>query len=115
MEATVMNTIQVTTARRNGAFRRKRAGFWIRRVYLVVGCSLALLAIGGVIYQLVATASDQRRYPPPGKLVDVGGYRLHLYCVGAGSPTVILDHVGAGSVAQWGLIQPEIAKTTRVC
>src|SRR4051812_6874655 len=29
--------------------------------------------------------------PPPGQLVDVGGYRLHLYCIGTGQPTVILD------------------------
>jgi hypothetical protein len=32
--------------------------------------------------------------PAPGRLVDVGGWRLHLYCLGeakAGQPTVILE------------------------
>jgi pimeloyl-ACP methyl ester carboxylesterase len=48
-------------------------------------------------------------------LVDVGGYKLHLYCIGEGSPTVILDAVGGGSSTQWALIQPEIAATARVC
>ena len=61
------------------------------------------------------SAHDRRAYPPPGRLVDVGGYKLHIFCMGEGSPTVNLDHVGAGNSAQWGLVQPEIAKMTRVC
>ncbi len=51
--------------------------------------------------------------PAPGKLVDAGGYRVHLYCTGQGSPTVMI--VGAGFSVDWGLVQPEISKTTRVC
>jgi hypothetical protein len=34
---------------------------------------------------------DARRDPPSGQLVDVGGHRLHVYCVGQGGPTVVLD------------------------
>ena len=64
----------------------------------------------------MAEAADVRAYPPPGQLVDVGGYRLHINCVGTGSPTVVID-------AGWGdwsgvleqRVQPEAAKTTRVC
>jgi pimeloyl-ACP methyl ester carboxylesterase len=77
---------------------------------LVVG-----LAAIGASYEAIMAAGDATRYPPPGQLVDVGGYKLHIDCIGEGSPTVILDHVGAASSAQWGLVQPEIAKTTRVC
>ncbi len=51
----------------------------------------------------------------PGQLVDVGGYRLHLQCVGQGSPTVVLD-AGLGSFSlDWGAVQPQLATTTRVC
>jgi pimeloyl-ACP methyl ester carboxylesterase len=58
---------------------------------------------------------DARRYPGPGQLVDVGGHRLHLHCVGQGSPTVVLD-AGLGAFSlDWGAVQPEIATTTRVC
>jgi pimeloyl-ACP methyl ester carboxylesterase len=49
---------------------------------------------------------------PLGTLVDVGGYRVHLYCVGQGSPTVMI--VGAFSF-DWALVQPDVAKFTRVC
>lgn len=49
---------------------------------------------------------------PIGTLVDVGGYRVHLYCLGKGSPTVMI--VGEFSF-DWALVQPEVAKFTRVC
>jgi pimeloyl-ACP methyl ester carboxylesterase len=69
----------------------------------------------GAIYQAIATEIDRRNYPPPGQLVDVGGYKLHLYCTGTGTPTVILDPLFPGTVSNWAWVQPEIAKTTRVC
>jgi pimeloyl-ACP methyl ester carboxylesterase len=46
-------------------------------------------------------------------LIDVGGYRVHLYCMGAGSPAVVI--VGAGFSFNWGLVQPEVAKFVQVC
>ena len=45
--------------------------------------------------------------------MDVGGYRVHLYCLGQGSPTVMI--VGAAFSFDWALVQPEVAKFTRVC
>jgi pimeloyl-ACP methyl ester carboxylesterase len=51
----------------------------------------------------------------PGQMVDIGGYRMHLYCIGEGSPSVILLN-GAGDIfADWALVQPHIARFTRVC
>jgi pimeloyl-ACP methyl ester carboxylesterase len=47
-----------------------------------------------------------------GHLVDVDGHRVHLYCTGSGSPTVMV--VGAFSV-DWALVQPQVAKVTRIC
>jgi pimeloyl-ACP methyl ester carboxylesterase len=49
---------------------------------------------------------------PPGQLVDVGGYRVHIYCTGSGAPAVVI--IGGFSF-DWALVQPEIAKFTRVC
>jgi pimeloyl-ACP methyl ester carboxylesterase len=73
------------------------------------------LAGAGVAYQVIATARDKRKYPAPGQMVDVGGFRLHLHCAGKGSPTVVVDS-GLGSFSpDWGLVQPEVAKFTRVC
>jgi len=60
-----------------------------------------------------ATDTNPPSPPPLGKLIDVGGYKVHLYCTGAGSPTVVI--VGAGFSFDWGLVQPEAAKFTQVC
>jgi pimeloyl-ACP methyl ester carboxylesterase len=74
------------------------------------------LAVVGAIYERVAEASDAKAYPPPGKMVDVGGHRLHINCTGTGSPTVVIV-AGLGDWStSWGAdVQPEVAKTTRVC
>jgi pimeloyl-ACP methyl ester carboxylesterase len=53
--------------------------------------------------------------PPPGRLIDVGGFTLHLNCAGEGSPTVILDAALGASSVSWSCVQPEIARVTRVC
>lgn len=69
----------------------------------------------GTIYESMAESSDARAYPPPGRLIDIGGYRLHINCTGAGNPTVVIETGWGDSSASWGWVQPEVAKITRVC
>jgi len=88
---------------------------FLKRAFVRLLIFVLVLAIAGVIYQTAATESDQRKYPPPGVLVNVGGYKMHIYCMGEGSPTVILDSANMGTVSNWAWIQPELAKSTRVC
>jgi pimeloyl-ACP methyl ester carboxylesterase len=76
---------------------------------------LLILLLVGAIYESLAEAADVKAYPPPGKMVDVGGYRLHINCTGSGSPTVVVDAGWGDSSAAWGWVQPEVAKTTRIC
>lgn len=53
--------------------------------------------------------------PPPGKLVDLGGYRLHINCQGMGSPAVIMD-AGLGDWStHWTAVQNLLKADTRVC
>lgn len=87
----------------------------VGRVLLAFVALLALLAAAGLSYEAVMAAGDARRYPPPGRLIDVGGHRLHLYCVGTGSPTVILEGGKGGTALEWSLVQPELAASSRVC
>src|SRR5438876_2741226 len=80
---------------------------------------LSLLLVGllllGLLYQALASAVDASHYSPPGELVDIGGYRLHINCTGTGSPTVILD-AGLGETSlDWSKVQPGVARFTRVC
>ena len=76
---------------------------------------LVLTAMVGALYQTISVSREQRLYPPPGKLVGIGGYRLHLYCSGEGGPTVILDYGRVGSYLDWYHVQPQVAGFTRVC
>ncbi len=75
----------------------------------------AISLLTGIFYQAVSEALDRRRHPPQGELVDIGGFCLHLNCVGQGTPTVVMDAGGGASSITWGLVPSEIAKFTRVC
>jgi len=77
--------------------------------------ALLILALIGAIYQAIATELDERAFPPPGQLIDVGGHRLHINCIGQGSPTVILEAANLGMSANWVRVQRQVAQTTRVC
>lgn len=84
--------------------------------YLATAVSaLALVILGGVAYQAIGTRSDQRRFPAPGRMVDVGGHRLHLFELGSGMPAVILESGISASSLNWRAVQLELAKFTRVC
>jgi pimeloyl-ACP methyl ester carboxylesterase len=88
---------------------------WTRRILVALFGLLILVAAAGATYQWVATRKELASTPPPGQLVDVGGHRLHLWCTGTGAPPVILEAGLGGSSADWGFVQPDIARFTRVC
>ena len=84
---------------------------WVGRIMLlIIG-----LSIVGYIYEPIVEAAEAKAYPPPGQMVDVGGYHLHINCTGSGSPTVVVESGWGDMSATWGWVQPEIAKTTRIC
>lgn len=87
---------------------------WTKRVGIGLAGTLAMLAIGGALYQAISTKIDAKKYPPIGKLVDIGGYNMHLHTTGTGGPTVVLDAGMGCNALGWSLVQPEIAKFARV-
>jgi pimeloyl-ACP methyl ester carboxylesterase len=88
---------------------------WTRRALIGLGGLLVLAALVGAAYQWIATRRDLAATPAPGRLVDIGGHRLHLWCTGSGSPAVILENGLGGSTAGWGFVQPAVAGFTRAC
>src|SRR5438874_2476643 len=77
----------------------------------------ALLVVLVWAVQLGASASTPADivYARPGQLVDEGGFRLNLNCMGSGSPTVVFDSGWGDWAPAWSKVQPEIAKWTRAC
>ena len=92
----------------------------ISKTVSVVSIRLALLL---VVFCSSATAWAQGEgtpppFPAPGKLVDVGGWRLHLNCSGEArpsQPTVILEAGKGDFSVEWSLVQPGVSGFARVC
>ena len=83
-----------------------------RRRVAVIAVFAALL--GGGALALAARGEDAYRQPQQMvRLPD--GHRLNLICMGEGTPTVVLDSGLAMPASNWMRVQPELAKTTRVC
>jgi pimeloyl-ACP methyl ester carboxylesterase len=81
--------------------------------YVVGMASLFLIIILSLLIAPIASigASPQ----PPGRLVDVGGILMHIYCTGEGSPTVVLDAGLNGGTMSWARVQEQVSNHTRVC
>ncbi len=92
----------------------------ISRIFFLVLVQAVLLLL--VTFQadtvLAQSESTPPPFPLPGRLVDVGGWRLHLNCTGearASQPTVILEAGKGDFSVEWSLVQPGVAKFARVC
>lgn len=93
----------------------RNVSWWFKRIILAL--AVFILLVAGVFFLVGARAKAllKAKYPPIGQMVDVGGYKLHLYCQGTGSPTVVMD-AGTGTTGlYWSLVQPEVAKSVRTC
>lgn len=89
--------------------------WWVTRLLIVVPALVIILGVGTWIAGTSAKTNLMKQYPVPGQLVDVGGYKMHINCVGQGSPTVILVSGLDDFSIFWSQVQPDVAKFTRVC
>lgn len=76
---------------------------------------VVVVVLVGIAYQAIGNARDTRRFPPPGQMVDVGGYCLHIHSMGEGGPTVVFESALGGSSLSWALLRSDVAKLTRAC
>jgi pimeloyl-ACP methyl ester carboxylesterase len=60
--------------------------------------------------------SDASLFAKPGRMIPMGkGSRLSMYCIGRGSPTIILESGFGGTAATWMRLQPVLGELTRTC
>lgn len=79
--------------------------------------TLSLLAAALTFLFALGFLSKRRlnkKYPPIGQMIDIGGYRLHMHVEGEGTPTVVFDSGAGGIGLAWELVRPAIAKVARV-
>lgn len=95
--------------------REKSLRRWVKTLFLTFIVLLALVALCGVGFEQISEHRDRQRFPQVGTSVNIGQFNLNLDCTGIGKPTVILESgLGIPGVG-WQLVQPGIAKFTRVC
>ena len=82
-------------------------------LWLIV--AFALLLVAGATYQAVGARLDRRRFPAPGRLIQVGSHKLHLFELGSGAPAVILESGISASHLNWRAVQTRLAAFAKVC
>lgn len=89
--------------------------WWLIETGLWSFKGMVILCVIGFVYQIIKTQRDKKLYPPPGKMIDVGGYRLHINVQGEGKPAVVLDSGLGCSSLNWALVQPKLSESNLVC
>jgi len=87
-----------------------------RRIALGAAALAALALLAGAVYERAGRHRAAREFPPPGKMVDVGGRRIQIDCRGTGSPTVVFEAgLSIDGALSWSAVQPKVAAHTRAC
>jgi pimeloyl-ACP methyl ester carboxylesterase len=88
---------------------------WIGRSAAVVVLLCALVSVFGASYEYIEERRDRAAAPPPGRLIDVGGHRLHLWCEGQGTPVVVFESAAGGTSLGWYHVLQDVARFTTAC
>lgn len=86
-----------------------------KRGVLLIAAGVVVALMGGTAFNAFENWNLNRLHPVPGKIYRVGGYAMHIYCIGQGSPTVVLESGLGNDWLIWQKVQPAIATTNRVC
>jgi pimeloyl-ACP methyl ester carboxylesterase len=90
-----------------------------RKLLTRIGTTIVLICLlaggGGVAYNALSIRHYRQIARVPGNLYDIGGYSMHLYCTGEGSPTIVLSSGLGDDFTSWAKVQPVLSWQTRVC
>ena len=67
---------------------------WLRitvRLTLMAAAIVLIAAVSAAAFNYFAIRHYRAIYPVPGRMYSVGGYKTHLYCIGSGTPTIVLE------------------------
>ena len=85
------------------------------RIFMLLAALISVVAVSGQQGASGGSSPADILYAQPGQLVSVNGFRLNLYCMGTGSPTVVFDSGWGDWASAWSKVQPQVAKWTRAC
>lgn len=95
---------------------RKKKNIWhYTKKSFIVLLSVCILIIGtGFLYEAVAARKEARLYPPPGELIDAGGYNLHVVKKGSGTPTIVFEAGSGETSLSWRGIPDALSEDATV-
>ncbi len=76
---------------------------------------LIIMLVVGRIYEVMAEARDDTRFPPPGQLFDVDGHLMHIHCQGQGSPTIVVEQDNGAQSLGWSEVNENMSRISRTC
>lgn len=85
------------------------------RTAVPIAAAIITAGAASAAYQRAAEAADRHRYPPPGRLVDIGGRHMHMLQAGSGSPAVVIVPALGSNVLEWVRVMREVTEETTVC
>ena len=94
---------------------KRRLKKWVVRPVIAILCLLCVASLAGGTYEIISERRDAHRFPMQGKLVDVGGYRLNITCMGQRSIPVIFESGMGVPGLGWTLVQRDVEKFTTAC
>jgi pimeloyl-ACP methyl ester carboxylesterase len=96
---------------------RNRLTRIVKRLFVGVVAVFLIVVLAGNAYRIYGRYMLDRDFRPPGKMVDVGGIRMHIHCAGEGSPTILLEAGSMGFSTSWavGGVFDRLQSITRVC
>jgi pimeloyl-ACP methyl ester carboxylesterase len=69
-----------------------------------------------VLLSFFSASVHAEDFPPiPGERFDIGGYKLHINCMGEGSPTIIIDAGLGDDSTAWQQVLEESSPITKTC
>ncbi len=87
---------------------------YLKFLFALLFVCLVIVAVGAA-YNALSLRHYRKLAGVPGKLYNVDGYAMHLYCTGQGAPTILLDAGLGDDFTIWAKVQSELSKVTRVC
>lgn len=104
------STVHAEVSTRMTRRLRSQASFF----FLAAGAAAAAAGAASAVYQAAGQARDRRRFPPPGRLVDVDGRCMHVLSAGSGSPAIVVVSALGSNVAELLGFYRELADETKV-
>lgn len=94
----------------------KNAGLWTVGICAAGAALVVLAAVAGAVCERIGQGQAAHDFPPPGRMVDIGGRKIQLDCRGTGSPTVVLEAgLSIDGALSWSSVHDLIALHTRTC